>query len=276
MHSMSLADLHDAWQQVWRREVLHGVGANTFLLTSHELPPTVSGMRRIELSRAILVFWADLTYHEAALLADDDAKHLAAPVSQALDDFNTIFELDLESRRAVLKANAKGSVVDVHLDGGIRKLHSAALFLVGQNRKRDEFKTLFSETIDKVVRFALKRQVEVAAKLVENLGLKIYTDEFRAAHVGSLESLIASGNAVLGEIRTAALGRTEARLDIRAWKDDVNAIRLANYGELLAIAAKSGRSKDWAEAFFLNTKSSATDGDESLDDESAEDPTPGG
>jgi hypothetical protein len=122
----------------------------------------------------------------------------------------------------------------------------------------------------------LKRQVEVATKLVENLGLKIYTDEFRAAHLGSLETLIASGNGVLGQIRTAALGRAEARLDIRAWKENVNALRLANYGELLAIAAKSGRSKDWAEAFFLNTKSSATDGDDELDDESAENPAPGG
>ncbi len=49
-----------------------------------------------------------------------------------------------------------------------------------------------------------------------------------------------------------------------------------DFGELLAIAPKSGRSKDWAEAFLLNTKSSATDGDDVLDDESAEDPAPGG
>jgi ABC-type arginine transport system ATPase subunit len=226
-------------------------------------------MRRIDPSRSVLVYWADLTYHEAALLADDDAKHLAQPVAIALDEFNTVLKLDLDTRRSVLKANAKASVADVHLDEGIRKLHSATLFLVNQVRKQPEFKSLFSETIDKVVRYALKRQVEVADKLIETLGLKIYSDEFRNAHVGGLQTLVTSGRAVLGEVRTAELGRTEARLDIRAWKDDVNAIRLANYGALVAIAAKSGRTKDWADAFFLSAKASSTDDDE----DSAEAPT---
>jgi hypothetical protein len=231
-------------------------------------------MRRTDPSRAILVFWAALTFHEAALLADDDAKHLAAPVSKALDDFNVIFQLDLDSRRVVLKANAKASVADIHIDERIRKLHSAALFLVNQARKKPEFTALFSETIDKVVRFALKRQIEVADKLVETLGLKIYSDDFRTAHVGPLQTLVAAGRAVLTNVRSAEIARTEARLDIRAWKDDINALLLANYGELTALGAKAGRPRDWADAFFLKTKSSASDGDDDLDDDTPENPAP--
>lgn len=225
-------------------------------------------MRRIDPSRSILVFWADLTYHEAALLADEETKHLAPAVSKSLDDFGTILQLDLSSRRNVLKANAKAGVADVHLDERIRKLHSATLFLVDQVRKRPEFNALFSETIDKVVRFALKRQVEVADKLVETLGLKMYSDEFRNAHAGPLQTLINAGRTVLGEVRTAEIARTEARLDIRSWKDDANFLRLANYGELTAIAAKSGRSRDWSETFFLSSKTSGAD----EDDDAAEAP----
>lgn len=231
-------------------------------------------MRKIDPARAILVFWADLTYHEAALLADDDAKHLAPAVSKALDDFDAVFKIDLDTRRGVLKANAKSSVADAHLNERIRKLHSAALFLVNQVRKRPEFNSLFSESIDKVIRFALKRQVDVAEKLVETLGLKIYSDDFRTAHVGALQTLVTKGRTILGEVRSAELARTEARLDIRAWKDDVNALRLANYGELTTIAATTGRQKDWVEAFYLDVKSTPAENDDDADAETADTPAP--
>lgn len=234
------------------------------------IAPILDRMRRIDPSRSILVFWADLTYHEAALLADDEAKHLAPPVSKALDDFTVILNLDLDTRRAVLKTTAKSGVVDIHIDGRIRKLHSAALFLVNQVRKQPEFKSLFSETINKVVRYALKRQVEVAEKLIETLGMKMYSDEFRMAHLPDLQTLVAAGKTVLGEVRAAEMSRTEARLDIRAWKDDANALRLANYGELVANGAKTGRTRDWADAFFLNTKSAAAVGDDDSTEASPE------
>ena len=216
-------------------------------------------MRRIDPSRAILVFWAQLTFHEAAVLADDSTKHLAPPVTKALADFTTIFQLDLDSRREVLKTQAKSGMIDVSLDERIRKLHSATLFLVGQVRKRPEFTSLFSETIDKVVRFALKRQVEVAEGLAQTLSLKLYSDEFRNAHQGPLQALIGGARTVLGEVRSAEIARTDARLDIRAWKDDVNAILLANYGELVTLAAKAGHSRDWADAFFMSHKRADND-----------------
>lgn len=230
-------------------------------------------MRRIDPSRAILVYWANLTFHEAAVLADDSTKHLAPPVTKALADFATIFQLDLDSRREVLRTQAKSGMVDVNLDERIRKLHSATLFLVDQVRKRPEFTSLFSETIDKVVRFALKRQVDVAEKLVDTLGLKLYSDEFRNAHLGPLQALIGGARTVLGEVRNAEIARTEARLDIRAWKDDVNAILLANYGELTTLGAKAGRSRDWADAFFMSNKRS--DNDDEIEEQPPENaPTP--
>lgn len=224
-------------------------------------------MRRIDLSRAVLVFWADLTFNEAALLADEEAKHLAPPVTQALEEFNTILKLDLDTRRGELKAGARASIADAHLNDALRKLHNATLFLVAQDRKKPEFKTLFSESIDKVIRFALKRQIDVAADIVGKLALKIYTDDFRTSHVGSLTPLINQGKGIVEEVHGAALARTEARLDVRAWKENVNAIRLANYGELISIAGRTGRKRDWADAFFLSNKTTP-DADENEQDDS--------
>jgi len=226
-------------------------------------------MRRIDLSRAILIFWSDLVYHEAALLADDEAKHLAPPVTKALDEFNSILQLDLDTRRNDLKASAQASIADAHLNDALRQLHSATLFLVRQDRKREEFKTLFSQSIDKVIQYALKRQIEVAAAIVDKLGLKMYADDFKTPHVGPLQTLIGKGKTILDVVRTAALARTEARLDIRAWKEDANAIRLANYGELVAIAGRTDRKRDWADAFFLSAKTTLDDSTDDNTDGSA-------
>ncbi|HRI68310.1 MAG TPA: hypothetical protein PK156_28970 [Polyangium sp.] len=224
-------------------------------------------MRRIDLSRTILFFWGDLVFHEAALLAEPEVQHLAPPVTHVLTQFESILKLDLDSRRDVLKTFARASIADKNLDGGIRDLHAATLFLVKQDRTRDEFKSLFSEHIGQVVRFALKRQVEVAEDLVQKLGMKLYGDEFKTPHTTALQSLIDVGKSALGAARNATLGRTEARLEIRAWKDNANAVRLANHGELLAWAAKKGYKKDWAEAFFLSSENAPEKEEEPSSDE---------
>jgi len=85
-----------------------------------------------------------------------------------------------------------------------------------------------------------------------------------------------AGSTVLKQVRSAALARTEARLDIRAWKDDANAVRMANHGELLALAARTGRNKDWVEAFFLSARNAPVELDETPEGETSEDEPPTG
>jgi hypothetical protein len=46
---------------------------------------------------------------------------------------------------------------------------------------------------------------------------------------------------------------------------------LANYGELVAIAGRTGRKRDWAEAFFLSNKTSPENEDDQQDDSDAPD-----
>ena len=207
-------------------------------------------MRIIPISRSILVFWADATFLEAALLATDETKSLAAPVTQALDEFTTTLNRDLSTRRSVIQSNARASIADTNIDGGIRGLFSGALHLVGQDRKRAEFTTLFSTHIGDVVRHALGRQIKVAEKLILTLTMKLYPDAFRGLHAGVLQPLIDKGQAVLEEQRKAEIGRVEGRLDVKAWKEEVNALRLSVYSQLLGIAATTSSKKAWAEAFF--------------------------
>ncbi len=217
-------------------------------------------MRVIPPSRSILAFWEDLTFLEAALLADEETSALAGPVTAAVEEFMPALQRELGTRRSLIQSSARSSVGDARLDLGIRGLFSATLHLVGQNRKMPAFSALFSTHIGEVVRHALGRQVEIARDLLGKLSLSHYTPEFRAAQAAVLEPLIARGAAVLEEQRQAELARTSGRIDVRAWKDEANAVRLSIYASLLGIVAQTGRNKAWAEAFFLSKGTAPSDG----------------
>lgn len=208
-------------------------------------------MRTISISRSIITFWEDLVFLEAALLATDQTKPLAAPVTEALEEFTATLKTDLDTRRGLLQCSARGSVADAELDTGLRGLFSAVLHLVKQDRKRPEFTTLFSTHIGNVVRHGLRRQLDIAEQLRAKLSLSIYPDALRDEQQALLEPLVAKGRAALEDQHKAELSRVAGRLDARAWKDEANAVRLSVYGELLTMASKAGRKKEWAEAFFL-------------------------
>jgi len=188
-------------------------------------------LRTISTSSSVLAFWADLVFLEAALLADEETVSLAVPITGALAQFTDILTVDLNTRRAVLQAAARGSVADTKLDGGLRSLFSGTLHLVEQDRKRVQFSTIFPENIGRMVRHALKRQVEVAVDIASKLALKIYPEAFRDERLGLLQPLIDKGKAVLDEQRAAEIARVDGRLDVQAWKKDVNAVRDSVYGE---------------------------------------------
>ena len=222
-------------------------------------------MRTLDLGAAPLVFWEDAVYLEAALLAFDETQHLAAPVTVVVDQFPGLLQIDLESRRGVVVTEAQVAVADETLDGGFRETHNDTLFETRQNRQDPMFKALFSGHIGEVVRHALGRQVELAETLVETLGLNLFSEEFRAKQRARFAPLIARGREVLGLRRGAYLRRAEVRLTLKEWKEEVNAVRLSVYGELVGLAAQKKRPRSFAEAFFRayekGTSRPATDTD---------------
>jgi hypothetical protein len=207
-------------------------------------------MRVIPESRSTIFYWEELTFTEAALLADEETQPLAVPVTGCIDQFMPTLHRDLDTRRATIQTSARNSVADLRIDYGLRGLHADTLHLVQQDRRHPAFTALFSTHIGAVVRHALKRQVEVAQDLVTKLALPHYTPEFRTAQVARLQPLIARGATVLEEQRQAELARAGGRIDVRTWKQEANAVRLSVYASLLALAAQNRRGKAWAEAFF--------------------------
>lgn len=235
-------------------------------------------MRSIRTAFSVLSFWQDLVFVEAALLAEDETKPLAALITPVLDEFPTILQRDLDTKRGVIQASARAFVADANVDLTIRRFFSAVLSLVEQDRSRQEFTTLFPSHIGEMVRHALRKQLEVAKDLAAKLALKIYPEDLRTSQTKALNSAVKRGNAVIDEIAKAEFGRVEGRIDIRTWKDEVNAARLTVYGQLLGIAAKNGRGKAWAEGFFPRASAVAdeedTGGDVSGEPGAAPEPTP--
>jgi hypothetical protein len=208
-------------------------------------------MRTLDLGAAPLVFWEDAVYLEAALLAFDETQHLAAPVTVVVNQFPGLLQIDLESRRGVVVTEAQVAVADETLDGGFRETHNDTLFETRQNRQDPMFKALFSGHIGEVVRHAL--------------ALNLFSDDFRAKQRARFAPLIARGREVLGLRRGAYLRRAEVRLTLKEWKEEVNAVRLSVYGELVGLAAQKKRPRSFAEAFFRayekGTSRPATDTD---------------
>jgi|GEM_PF-5494804 len=206
-------------------------------------------MRVLDTTFSLLTFWQHLVFTEAALLAHADTVALAAPFTTLLDAFEGMHSADLKTRRGAIQAQARAVIADMNVDDGLRKLHSDTLSEVTQDREHPIFKALFESDIAATIRFALARQLTTALTIVENLALSLIPAALKS-HVDTLKKLIEAGQVVLKGRSTAAFERTESNLASGAWKDDVNAVRLSTYGALLGVAAKTRRSKVWAESFF--------------------------
>ncbi len=69
-------------------------------------------MQIISTQRALLVFWDDLVFLEAAVLADERTAALAPAVTEHLEGFEAVFQGDLMSRRARLQSRARKKIAD--------------------------------------------------------------------------------------------------------------------------------------------------------------------
>jgi hypothetical protein len=204
------------------------------------------------------VYWEDLVYVEAALLASDETIPIAAAVTATLEEFAAVSQRDLDTRRALIQTRARSSVADANLDDALREVHANTLHLVRQDRTRKEYTTLFPGALTGLIRHALAKQIIAGREFITRLGLSVFETVFRDTQVGLLEPKIAKGEAVLEERKNAEFDRVEGRIDIETWKEEVNAVRMSVYAELLKLAAKTKRKRSWVESFFPSTSARST------------------
>jgi hypothetical protein len=219
-------------------------------------------MRVLGLARGAEWFEEDLTFLEAGLLAEPEAAGLAVQVAALLEEGQGLEQRRKALRRAQLQRKAQTVAVDGRLDEQIRALHTDALHAVKQNRKERAFSSLFDQTIPATVRYALRRQVEVARGLVARLGLGLLPEELRVRHTSALGALIEEGARVLEAQDQAEMEMARLRLELEDWKRDVNAARMQVYGALLEVASGKKLRREWAERFFAQPEERSASGSE--------------
>jgi hypothetical protein len=207
-------------------------------------------MQTLSKGSSAQVYWEDLVFLEAALLASPDTAALAGAVTEVLAEYEGLQARKLAVRRAQLQARARASVADAMLDGGLRSLRNAALFLVQHRRDDPAYRALFKGTLEDEIKHALRRQVEVAQQKVDALSLQLFDEAFRQANRPGLMALVEQGRAVLQSGREASFAAADHKLTEDAWKEEVAAVRQAVYGQLMTLGAQKGLGKKWAEAFF--------------------------
>lgn len=202
-------------------------------------------MRKIPLSHGLITYLEEIEHTEAALLADDDAKVLAAAFSSAIQDWDGIFKTERSTRREIIRAEAIVAVRNEQLDTATMQFSRAARALAPGLLDR-----AFNIAPGRFIRTALRKQAERTVNVI-------------AVEIGKLDAQnpVASFGPRLDALAKAAItaldGRAQAKgaaatggNDVDEWKEGINSLRLLTWTELIKIADSKGYPRSWAEAFF--------------------------
>lgn len=208
-------------------------------------------MYNVNLTSSLAVYWEDLVFVEASLLAVPEAAGLAGPVTAHLAALEDVEGRDKQSMRELVQARARASVMDAALDDGVRDVQSNLLNLVRQDRKDRRYEAMFKKGLSQAVgTSSLPKQIVEVERIKKALELPFYGDAFREEQTDFLEPLLERGKQALETSEKAAQGRVVNRIQIDDWKAAANAVRMDVYGKLMVIAAEQGKSKRWVRSFF--------------------------
>src|SRR5690606_11783071 len=161
---------------------------------------------------------------------------------------------DKTTMRELVQARARASVTDAVVDDGVREVQADLLYLVRQDRKDQRYAMMIKQGLRRSISTAsLPKQIAEVERIVGELKLPVYENDFRNRQKERLEPIVERGQNALAASRAAEQGRVVNRIQINDWKDRANAIRMEVYGNLVILAAEKGRSKKWVRSFFPTT-----------------------
>lgn len=227
-------------------------------------------MRKIPLSRSLLHFLDQTESIEAALSAHPDTQTLAPPFQQLILDWDTHFKNERQSRRSVIRSNAVVAVRNQQLDIPTTKLGHLLRALLPAL-----FNKIFDLAPGRFIRRGLRIQAERTLTVIVPELSKLPADHAASPMAAELKGYAQNAITAL-DARVQAKGdRTVTRNSIDEYKEDVNALILSTYGELLVTAAEKGYPKSWADAFFPSSESDVDpDAGEAGASEASEPPAP--
>jgi hypothetical protein len=211
------------------------------------------GIRTIGHDEALDWVWEELVYTEARLLGDPLTPGLAPPVTNTLERHQSVQLGQKNAWRSEIVAQAMCDGADVALDETVPEVSRNMLLIEKGNRKSARYVRYFASAPNAIQRLGLASEVERVRPWVPSL--KGEPEQALQDLGARLEGEVAVGASALTQRETSATARADHRVrEIYRFIDDVNALRLATYGQLLDIASRNKRSRSWAESFFRRTQ----------------------
>lgn len=209
-------------------------------------------MNILNVDYSLEIFWDELVFVSARLEAEPSVKHLAPPVNEHLAKYERLASAGRELRRSGVLTKAQAKTAEARVEAHLVEVSSATLYEVKQQRKDLRYSMLFKMNMSEFARLNFTALKDEVLQMKTVLKLSQYSDTFRDAQNQVLDQIVSEIDTSLENQKAIDERELFHRVEVKAWKDMANTIRLAVYGELVQMPGV--RSKAWARSFFLPPK----------------------
>src|SRR5690554_6812837 len=209
-------------------------------------------MNILNVEYSLEVFWDELVFVSARLEAEPAVKNLAAPVNEHLAKYEVLASAGRDLRRSGVLTKAQAKTAEARVEAHLVEVSSATLYEVKQQRKDLRYSMLLKMNMTEFGRLNFTALKDEVLQMKTVLKLPQYSDTFRDAQNQVLDQILAEIDTSQESQKAFEERELFHRVDLKAWKDMANTIRLSVYGELVKMPGV--RSKVWARGFFLPPK----------------------
>ena len=207
-------------------------------------------LRRIRYDESMDGLWDELVYTRARLEAEARASDLASAVRDALSRVGETRQNQLQHWETEIVAQAMVDGVDYDLDGIVGDIGINLERLSCKDRKHPRWTRYFgTDAPSSVRRLGLASEVRRVRGWASSLKSE---PEAELKELGRrLQDTLARADEALALRERAAAARADHRArEIMTLVDDINALRLSVYGELISRVGRIGQDPSWPDQFF--------------------------
>lgn len=211
-------------------------------------------MNIVPVDRSMDVFWKELFYVKARLKSSPKTEGLVPMVDGLLVLQEDLFRADREVQGELLESQALAQSVEDMMQAETIALYLLALTEVQKNKKDPRYEKLIKLKESVFLRMGFSSQREEIMRMKSVLKQSIYDDgDFRTRAFEILDRMVAGLDKAMATSLAAEEKRAQHRVDVEAWKNEANSVRLDIYGELLQLGGS--KAKAWARSFFPKANS---------------------
>jgi len=209
-------------------------------------------VRRIGYNESLESIRDELVYTRARLEADADARDLAPRIQDLIGRWQGVRQGQLDGWDAELVAQAQVDAVDYALDGAVEELATNLDTAVRRDRQSPRWKRYFgSDTPGAIRHLGLASETSRVSGWIDSLKSES-EPELRQCGQHLAQLVTEAGRALEARQKAATVRADHRAREIMTLVDDLNALRLSLYGELITRVGKTSRDRSWPAEFFYH------------------------